>query len=64
MALFNRFKSLVSSRKLNVSSRFALLREAISGTMSSFYMARDLVSGRIVGMKIRWSGSWICGAIL
>ena len=52
MALFNRFKSLVSSRKLNVSSRFALLREAISGTMSSFYMARDLESGKIVGLKI------------
>ena len=52
MALFNRFKSLVSSRKLNVSSRFALLREAISGTMSSFYMARDLQTDKIVGLKI------------
>jgi len=52
MALFSRFKSLVSSRKLNVSSRFALLREAISGTMSSFYMARDLDSGKVVGLKI------------
>ncbi len=52
MALFSRFKSLVSSRKLNVSSRFALLREAISGTMSSFYMARDLESDKVVGLKI------------
>ncbi|HYW78190.1 MAG TPA: serine/threonine-protein kinase [Thermoguttaceae bacterium] len=52
MALFDRFKSLVSSRKLNVSSRFALLREAISGTMSSFYMARDLESDKVVGLKI------------
>ena len=27
--------------KVNIRSRFELLREAISGTMSSFYMARD-----------------------
>ena len=52
MALLSRFKSLVSSRKLNVSARFALLREAISGTMSSFYMARDLETNNVVGLKI------------
>lgn len=52
MAFLSRFKSLLSSRKLNVSSRFALLREAISGTMSGFYMARDLRDGKVVGLKI------------
>ncbi len=51
MALLDRFKSLVASRRLNVSSRFALLRAAISGTMSKFYMARDLRTGEVVGLK-------------
>ena len=51
MAMLDRLKSLVGGRKLNVSSRFALLRAAISGTMSKFYMARDLRTGEIVGLK-------------
>ena len=38
--------------QLNVAKRFALLREAVSGTMSSFYMARDLRTGKVVGLKI------------
>ena len=33
-------------------SGIALLREAISGTMSKFYKARDLRTGKIVGLKI------------
>lgn len=52
MALLDRFKSLLPGGKLNVSARFALLREAIQGTMSNFYMARDLRTGEIVGLKI------------
>jgi eukaryotic-like serine/threonine-protein kinase len=52
MALLDRLKSLLPQSKLNVSTRFSLLREAISGTMSSFYMARDLRTGKIVGLKI------------
>jgi eukaryotic-like serine/threonine-protein kinase len=52
MPLFDRFKSILPGNRLNVRSRFALLREAISGTMSSFYMARDLKTNQIVGLKI------------
>ena len=52
MALLDRFKALLPGNKLNVSARFALLREAIQGTMSQFYMARDLRSGEIFGLKI------------
>ena len=37
---------------MNVSKRFVLLHEAISGTMSNFFMARDLQSGKIVGLKL------------
>ena len=40
MGIFDGFKSMFET-KLNVDSRFEILREAISGTMSSFYMARD-----------------------
>jgi eukaryotic-like serine/threonine-protein kinase len=52
MSLLHRLRSLFPSTRLDVSKRFALLREAISGTMSSFYMARDLRTGQIVGLKI------------
>ena len=52
MPLFDRLKSMLSGGRLNVSERFVLLHEAISGTMSSFYMARDLQTGQIVGLKI------------
>ena len=51
MGFFDRLKSL-GTRRSNVRSRFELLREAISGTMSKFYMARDRNSNQIVGLKI------------
>jgi eukaryotic-like serine/threonine-protein kinase len=53
MPLFDHLKTILSSTgHLNVSKRFVLLHEAISGTMSSFYMARDLRNDTIVGLKI------------
>lgn len=53
MGLLDSFKSLFStSSKVDVHARFELLREAITGTMSKFYMARDRQSGQVVGLKI------------
>ncbi len=52
MGFLNSIKSIFSSGKLHVPSRFALLRAAVSGTMSKFYMARDLRTEQIVGLKI------------
>lgn len=52
MPFLDQLKSLFSGTKVNVSKRFALLRAAISGTMSNFYMARDLHTGEVVGLKI------------
>jgi serine/threonine-protein kinase len=53
MGLLGNFKTLFgSSAKVNIGSRFELLREAISGTMSTFYMARDRSTKQIVGLKI------------
>jgi serine/threonine-protein kinase len=51
MGLFDQLKSLLDT-KLNVEQRYELLREAVSGTMSSFYMARDRKTGEVVGLKI------------
>jgi serine/threonine-protein kinase len=51
MGLFDNFKSLFDAR-LNVQTRYELMREAISGTMSNFYMARDRQTGKVVGLKI------------
>ena len=52
MGLIRRLKSALSGHRLNVTKRFELLREAISGTMSQFYMARDRRTDRVVGLKI------------
>ncbi len=40
------------SVRTNLRSRFEFLREAISGTMSKFYMARDRNTKEVVGLKI------------
>ncbi|MBN2581281.1 MAG: serine/threonine protein kinase [Pirellulales bacterium] len=52
MPLLDSLKKMLAGRRTNVSTRFALLREGIQGTMSSFYMARDLRTNQIVGLKI------------
>lgn len=52
MGLLDRLNSLLGSSKLDVRTRFELLREAISGTMSKFYRARDRKTNQIVGLKI------------
>lgn len=43
---------LFKGSKTNLKSRFELLREAISGTMSTFHMARDRSTKEVVGLKI------------
>ncbi len=52
MGFLNGIRSILSGGKLHVPSRFALLRTGIAGTMSKFYMARDLRTQQIVGLKI------------
>ncbi len=52
MGLFDFFKAKVANTGVDISKRYALLREAVSGTMSKFYKARDLRTGQIVGLKI------------
>jgi serine/threonine-protein kinase len=53
MSLLSSFKSLFKgSGRVDIGQRFELLKEAISGTMSKFYMARDRTNDRIVGLKV------------
>jgi serine/threonine protein kinase len=46
------FKSFLEGGKVDVASRYEILREAVSGTMSNFNMARDRETGKIVGLKV------------
>lgn len=43
---------MLESGKVDIASRYEILREAVSGTMSNFHMARDRVTDKIVGLKI------------
>jgi serine/threonine-protein kinase len=52
MGLLDNLRSILSAGKVDVRSRFEILREAISGTMSAFYMARDRHNQNIVGLKL------------
>lgn len=52
MGFLDGIRSIFSGGKLDVASRFALLRAATMGTMSKFYMARDLRTNQVVGLKI------------
>src|SRR5690606_29681876 len=42
----------VSRGKVNIEARFERLRSSVSGTMSSFFVARDRTTGKIVGVKL------------
>jgi serine/threonine-protein kinase len=46
------FKSILEGGKVDIARRYEILREAVSGTMSNFHMARDRTTGNIVGLKI------------
>ncbi|MGI6401242.1 MAG: serine/threonine protein kinase [Thermoguttaceae bacterium] len=45
-------EKLFGKKKLDYKNRFVLMKAAISGTMSEFYMARDRETDQIVGLKI------------
>ncbi len=53
MGFLDSIKSMFSSpEKMDVQGRFEILRTAISGTMSSFYMVKERSSGKTFGLKI------------
>lgn len=53
MSLLKKFTSLFAGQpKLDIASRFSILKEAVSGTMSEFYKVREHTTGRTLGLKI------------
>ncbi|HEY2893137.1 MAG TPA: serine/threonine-protein kinase [Pirellulales bacterium] len=52
LGFLRKLGDMFKDRRIDVAERFELLREAISGTMSSFYMARDKKTGKTVGLKL------------
>ena len=52
MGLTGFFKSLLDGGRVDVGRRYEILRDAVSGTMSNFHMARDRRTDQIVGLKI------------
>lgn len=53
MDFFNRVAAIFTGPEVvDISSRFTILKEAISGTMSKFHMARDNKTNKIVGLKL------------
>ena len=52
MGISSFFKSILEGGKVDISKRYEKLRDAVSGTMSDFHMARDRETDQIVGLKI------------
>jgi serine/threonine-protein kinase len=52
MTISGFFKSLLEGGRVDISRRYEILREAVSGTMSDFHMARDRQTDQIVGLKV------------
>ena len=52
MGLLDRLRAAFQSDRVNIRDRFEILRSAVSGTMSKFFMARDRKTGDIVGLKL------------
>ncbi|MCA9174504.1 MAG: serine/threonine protein kinase [Planctomycetales bacterium] len=52
MGLFDKLSTMLQGNKVNIDKRFEKLRQAVAGTMSKFYMARDRTTDKIVGLKV------------
>ncbi|MEM8947172.1 MAG: serine/threonine-protein kinase [Planctomycetota bacterium] len=52
MGISSFFKSILEGSRVDINRRYEKLRDAVSGTMSDFHMARDRETDQIVGLKI------------
>jgi serine/threonine-protein kinase len=55
MGIFDKFRDILQSggsSRLDVSARFELERQAFSGTMSKFRVAREIATNRRMGLKL------------
>ncbi len=44
-------KAFAGNPRVDLSTRFERLKEAVAGTMSNFYKSRDLKDGSVVGLQ-------------
>ncbi len=51
MGILDQVKSLFQSKKLDVTARFELEKQAFTGTMSKFRVAREIETGQRLGIK-------------
>ncbi len=51
MGMLDRLKSIFESNRLDVSARFELDRQSSTGTMSKFRVAREISTGKVMGLK-------------
>lgn len=52
MGFADKFRAIFKPSKCDIQARFEILKEAISGTMSKFYKARDRENDQVIGLKI------------
>jgi len=52
MGISSFFKSVLDGGKVDVSKRYEILLDAVSGTMSNFHKVRDRETTQIVGLKV------------
>jgi len=52
MGITSFFKSILEGGRVDIASRYEILRDAVSGTMSDFHQARDRETEQIIGLKI------------
>src|SRR5688572_11135326 len=50
--ILTKLQEMFKDRRVDVAERFEIVREAVSGTMSNFFMAIDRTSGKTVGLKL------------
>jgi serine/threonine protein kinase len=52
MGILDKFKEIFKDRRTDIQTRFEILKEAISGTMSNFHVVREISTGKILGLKL------------
>jgi serine/threonine-protein kinase len=54
LSFFKNFNlsEMFKDKRLDISERFEILREAVSGTMSNFHLVREIKTGKTYGLKL------------
>jgi serine/threonine-protein kinase len=52
MSFFAKLSDYFKDKRFDVSERFEILREAVSGTMSNFHFVKDIKTGKSYGLKL------------